>query len=127
MVVLSKGGGVEGKEGYEIRTPIQVLSSSSGSMCIHLAVNSSLVFRDPRSFLYKNINFSDVHKLHFPVIGEKVFALRNIFQFILNFVPVLLKFHICWLRVVADCLCSSLKELLCCNHLCLNVFPVIPT
>ena len=104
----------------------QVLSKSNPSICIHLAVNSSREFKEPRSSLYKNIYFSAIHRLHLPVDVEKVLALFKMLQSMLKSAFLFISLHTCWLRVV-DCMLFCLKEDLCWLYLVLNEFPVIPT
>ena len=91
------------------REVIQVLSNSNPSICIHLAVNSSREFKEPRSSLYKNIYFSAIQRLHLPVDVEKVLALFKMLQLMLKSAFLFVSLHTCWLRVV-DCMLFCLKE-----------------
>ena len=86
---------MEGKEEKRVK-PVQVLSKRSPSIWGHCTVNSSLMFRVPRSSLYKNIYFSAMHKLHLPVVVEKVFARFKMLQLMWKSAFLSFNLHTCW-------------------------------
>ena len=72
-------------------------------------------------------NFSSVHRLHFPVIGEKGLALLITFHFKFQLIFSLFNFHMWMLSAVSLEYFSCLNEFVCPSHLFLNVWAVNPT